>query len=161
MQKILRHWPLWLLAAAALFYYLRYRTMPALKPQEVQATGTDGQKFLLADTLHGKSIIHVAASWCGPCLAELRELAPLQSQITALGWQLVLLSDDPQNKLNQLAQSFNWQGAVLHISSISDYGIHTIPATQVLDTNGKLLYSHIGPISWHEALSDSTSFLWQ
>ena len=159
MKRIQSYLPLMLIAAAAIFLWLRYKTIPTLEPSSIQLAGVDGKTFSLADTLHSKSIIHFYASWCGPCMKELKQLSALQTELSEYGWHLILITDDDVQNMQLIAKRYQLSCTLVRVSSMKELGVYSIPATVVLNDSGQEIFSRIGEVHWMKERIDEDSFL--
>lgn len=121
------------------------RAAPPLPAQALQ-----GRPIKLA-ALHGRpALIEFFASWCGPCVSEAPALAQAQrilrgrASVVAVDW-----SDGPRYAM-AFVHRFRWSFPVLSDprgSSGYAYGIHGLPSGFVLDAEGRIVRSFIGPES--------------
>lgn len=140
--------------------------LPVAQRQEVGAvSGTllNGDSFNLA-SLRGKVVvINVWGSWCVPCRTEGPKLAAAARALAPAGVAFVGINTQDQSPDNGLAfdRRFN-----IPYSSIYDFGGRTllafhgrltpnsIPSTIVLDKQGRIAASVIGPVTSAITLQD-------
>ena len=111
-------------------------------------------KTVRTDTLsnNGKPfIIDFFATWCKPCNRELDAISEVYEEWQdETGVKIFAVSVDQAqniNKVKPLVDNHGWTYDVL-LDTNSEFqkalGIQMIPATFVLDGNGKIVYRHVG-----------------
>lgn len=96
-------------------------------------------------------VISFFATWCKPCLRELKAIADLYPDwVDETGMKMYIVSiDDAQNtsKVKPLVDAEGWEYDVL-LDANSDFlhalGIQTVPHVLVVDGKGKVAYTHSG-----------------
>ena len=109
----------------------------------------DGEEFSLAE-LRGKPVIlNFWATWCGPCRAEMPDLQRVHD---SLGDELTLLAVDLAETPEAVTAFFDELGLALNVviderRAIADqgYGIFGVPSTYVIDADGVIVATKIGP----------------
>ena len=103
-----------------------------------------------AEDLHleGVKFVNFWASWCGPCRAE----HPILEQMAEDGLNLIGVNykDQPGNALGfleELGDPFAKIGADFTGRTGLEWGVYGVPETFVIDSNGKVLYRHPGPLT--------------
>ena len=108
---------------------------------------------LKLESYRGKVIIlNFWATWCGPCMMELPSLGALAARYARDKDVVVLcLSEEPTGEIyeNKQAQAskaplFSYHGQNLPAA----YKTTGIPATFVIDKQGKIVSSHVGLADW-------------
>ena len=111
-------------------------------------------KTIRTDTLSNEGkpfIIDFFATWCKPCNRELDAISEVyEDWQDETGVKLFAVSTDQAqniNKVKPLVDNHGWTYDVL-LDTNSEFmkalGIQMIPATFVLDGNGKIVYRHVG-----------------
>jgi peroxiredoxin len=139
----------------------------SMKKQEeakkIQRTLVDGAKFpdfsekdvagkpLSVANYRGKVVlIDFWATWCGPCVAELPNVLKTYETHHGKGFEIIGISlDQDEKKLTTFTQQKNmpWQqyfdGQGWTNKLASRYGVSSIPATYLLDGDGKILAKNL------------------
>lgn len=120
---------------------------------QVQVKDTKGRAVNAATLSNdGKPfVISFFATWCKPCLRELRAISEVYDDWRdETGIKLYLVSiDDAQNtsKVKPLVDAEGWDYDVL-LDPNSDFframGLQTVPHVMVVDGNGKIVHTHSG-----------------
>lgn len=96
-------------------------------------------------------VISMFATWCKPCLRELRAIADLYPDWQdETGMKMYIISiDEAQNvsKVKPLVKAEGWDYEVL-LDPNSDFfrsmGLSSVPHVLIVDGKGKVVYSHSG-----------------
>ncbi len=105
---------------------------------------------LSSEDLHGQvSLVNVFASWCVACRAEHPLLMQLQkSGVVALfGLNYKDRPDDAANWLETRGDPYARTGADIDGRVAIDRGVYGVSETFVLDTQGRIAYKQIGPVT--------------
>lgn len=112
----------------------------------------DGKTVNTLDYI-GKSKLTVVsfwASWCSPCKRELDAFTDFQEDWREKGVEIVAITiDDARGlaKVPGIVASKNWEFQILADSKQDlqrQLNFQTIPQTFLVDSNGKIVYSHNG-----------------
>ncbi len=150
--------PLIFLGIAAMFYAGMQRDDPEALPLatlgqvvadfELQPLG--GLTPFGAGDLRGPGVklVNYWASWCGPCRVEHPNLMALAAEgIPVFG---INYKDDPVRALRFLAELGDPYAAVAADPSgrvALDWGLYGVPETYVIDSRGRILLRHAGPLT--------------
>ncbi len=110
-----------------------------------------GENFILQENLgKGPIVINFWATWCGPCLLEMKNMKKLYEKYSPKGVQMVSISID-DNKTQQqvpgVVQSFKFPYTILLDGNKDVYRafkVPNVPQLFVLDENGAIVYNHQG-----------------
>lgn len=102
------------------------------------------------DDLHGQvSIVNVFASWCVACRAEHPLLMALarNGPVPIHGLNYKDAPKDAAAWLDALGDPYSRTGADLDGRVGIDWGVYGVPETFVIDTQGRIAFKQIGPIT--------------
>ncbi|MCP4953781.1 MAG: redoxin domain-containing protein [Proteobacteria bacterium] len=140
-----------------------------LSPPPVYVQSEDGITELTTDRLKGPLLINLWASWCAPCISELREWTAAESKIRAKGLRIHVLNADPEKPvaarraLAKLKFPFDTDNTTpqtvrnldLFQRSLLDRWIPMpIPCSFLLDRYGRVAVIYKGPVSVDQLLAD-------
>lgn len=117
-------------------------------PDVAEAESLDqfGRHHDLTTSPAAYTVLDFAAAWCRPCYQALPELQTLAGEHPAGRFLVISVDDEPRGRdrlIDELA---------LHLPVIWDDGHHIVerfaprgfPATYVLDSQGEIVYQHVG-----------------
>ena len=120
--------------------------------------GLDGTPLDSA-SLEGKLIfLHVWATWCPPCIAELPDLQQLVQSISPEEVTFLLVSVDREvSEVKQFLEKHQYSLPVYRLTETLPSGIqyNVIPTTFVIDSSGQIIYQHEGLAQYnHDAFKE-------
>ncbi|MCI1315613.1 MAG: TlpA family protein disulfide reductase [Acetobacter sp.] len=118
-------------------------------------TDKDGTEHALDDFRGRPTVVHLWATWCGPCISELPALARITPALTTSGIAVLPVSVDhrgPEVVLPFLRK--------LHMEDFSSYYDQrraipasleesSLPLTLFINRQGELVCRHAGPLLWN------------
>lgn len=123
----------------------------SLAPPTLFADAT-GAKHKIADFKGHYVLVNLWATWCAPCVSELPALAKLQATVPGLKVVAVAEGHDQaaaapaflkSHKIAELGTYLDTDMALL-----KDFGAYGLPATVLIDPNGKEIANAQGPGQW-------------
>lgn len=132
-----------------LFYLWRYRRAPDIQLGTISITRADGTNDNLFNALEDSSVVVCYASWCGPCLKELRWLKEAYPTLHQAGIHFYCLSDDSTEKMDVMRANMPAGIEFIHVGSLKDLGIFTIPATFFIYKKN-IIDKQLDAIDWRE-----------
>ncbi|MBU1427138.1 MAG: TlpA family protein disulfide reductase [Gammaproteobacteria bacterium] len=116
--------------------------------------GLDGVIHNLAEWEGKVIILNFWASWCSPCLFEIRDFVSYQQQYKARGLQIIGVGLDDGTKLRNVQRTLEINYPVLvadpkkNTDLMKSWGNKSgiVPFSVVIDRNGQVVYSQHGPI---------------
>jgi len=125
------------------------QSLPEFELQGVDGTSWNNEK------LDGKPwIINFWASWCPPCIAELPSMNELWATLESEGVGMLAINAGETEKaviafLDKAAIDF----PVVFSSgpeTLSHWSVRGLPTTLIVDSEGKVIYTAVGPREWND-----------
>ena len=122
---------------------------------EFEALGPDNRPTTLGSKRGRTVILNLWATWCAPCREEMPYLAELQRQFEIEDLQVVALAIDkaPPERLQAWMSDAGAQNLLIWrdptMEAALALGVAGLPATLVIDPDGKERYRHLGILEWH------------
>lgn len=113
----------------------------------------DGRPQSLAQWRGQVLVVNFWATWCAPCREEMPDLVRAQNEYGAKGLQIVGIAADNADKVQQFAKEIqlNYPAliggyAAIDLSKELGNSLVALPFTLILDRQGKVAYTHLGPV---------------
>ncbi len=134
------------------------KALDLIRPARGKAAGDftlpllDGKRFRLSEHQGRPVFINFWATWCPPCLEELPAMERLWREHRERGLVMVAVSLDTDPKLVGTfvaKHGFTFQVVVDSKLDVANaYGVRALPATVLVDRQGKLVALALGPRAW-------------
>jgi thiol-disulfide isomerase/thioredoxin len=125
----------------------------ARAPDFVLKSGS-GHNVRLSELRGQVVMINFWASWCGPCRQELPKLDKLQARYRSAGFALLAINlDDDRGNADGMLRRLGVRLAPLYDAdkrTAKRYDVDTMPATLIVDRDGRVRYVHRGYRSGYE-----------
>lgn len=122
---------------------------------EWKLQGLDGEETSLA-AFEGKVLfVNLWATWCGPCVVEMPSIQRLYEQFQQEDVKFLLVSDEPPDVVEPFVQEKGWE-LPMYVSNDekpSVFESRGIPATFILDREGRIVFRHVGSARWDDESS--------
>jgi peroxiredoxin len=135
--------------AIGVFYYWRYRTVPEIDFSKVKLKDKNGQLVALNEVMADSTVIHFYATWCGPCMKELRELNVHFSQYKNTGIKFIFITDDQIDQINVIKEKMPAQISIYQAENMQDLGIYSIPASYFV-RSGSIKQKQVDQVNWSD-----------
>jgi len=115
---------------------------------DFSAPNVDGKMVSLKECLGKVTIVDFWASWCGPCRAENPNMVALYNEFHAKGVNIIGVSLDKEGEAAKWKEAIAKDGLTwIEVSNLKfwqdpiamKYNVKSIPATFLLDANGKII----------------------
>ena len=121
------------------------------KGPNFKAENLDGELVELnAEVGDGPILLSFWATWCKPCIEELKEYKKIYEEYQDKGFKMYAISTDDERtvaKVKPFVKSKNFKCPVL-LDTNSDvarlYYAQSVPYSVILDKKGYIIYSHLG-----------------
>ncbi len=121
-----------------------------------QLTALDGRAVSFSEFQDKVVFLNVWATWCGPCRAEMPAIQRLHDAVSADGIALVLVSDEDADTVQQFVEKGGYTFPVFLSRTLPGvFESDVIPATYVLNRQGRVVLSHTGAAAWDSAACQS------
>jgi len=121
----------------------------AVPPFELPAVKGRTQGLASRDLVGEVSLVNVFASWCAACLEEHPVLADLARRklVPIHGLNYKDKPEDAAAWLDRWGDPYTRTGADVDGRVGIDCGVYGVPETFVIDSQGRIAYKHIGPVT--------------
>ncbi len=133
--------------------------VPPAPPPGLQIPDLDGRAWDLEKLAGQVVLVNFWASWCSPCLEEMPGLARLAERLRGRPFAIVGVNvEEPALRARHIATLLH-----LDFTNLADtdgsvfrrWGASVLPASYLLDTQGRVRYRGFGPLDWDDAAQAS------
>ena len=114
---------------------------------EFDLLGLDGVQVKLSDSSGKIRLIDFWATWCAPCREEIPMLNELQASYGERGFQIVAIAEEEQKVIQDFVEEYGVE--YLNLVGTEDvseaYGVLGLPAAYLLDAEGRVVDTFLGP----------------
>ena len=134
--------------------------LPALRPEERDAPAPDigyarldGRRATLSELRGRVVLVNLWATWCGPCVREMPDLARLADRYAGMGLTVVALSDEPRETVAPFADTHD-VGAIVGLADLASLpppfgrASDTRPVTVLIGRDGRIREMVVGAQSY-------------
>ncbi len=127
--------------------------------ETVQVQDMLGNNVSLSQRISGPTVVHFYTSWCGPCLAEMRELAELIPTTDLKNLNYIFVTDDTVEKIEAIKTRMPTQIEFYRVNSLKDLNIYTLPTTYFINTKGEVVKEQVNSCDWANSKFQEDIFL--
>jgi len=133
---------------------------------DFSAPNTEGQMISLKESLGKITLIDFWASWCGPCRMENPNVVAMYNEFHEKGLNIIGVSLDREGQKDKWLEAIETDKLTwTHVSNLKfwqdpiavQYGIQSIPATLLLDAEGKIIAKNLRGNELREKVSELLS----
>lgn len=138
------------LSLTLLYQYQKYRVAPVADLFALPYADTAGKQVNL-NAYKGRKIIYsFFATWCGECLAELKELAEVKKNGME-DIEVVVVSDESNERIRDFVRRKKYPFTFLKLRrNFGEIGVNAIPVNYLVNTKGEIVYSKVGSLNWKD-----------
>lgn len=125
-------------------------TSTRTSPQHIQLETLEGTTTSIAEAIGDRPLlVSLWAVWCQPCRRELPELQRTFHSDAGVDVLAINVGDDPRRIIQYLTEmSLDLPVAIDHVGDLlTALDVGTVPATVLFDTDGTIMWSHLGAVT--------------
>jgi len=131
-------------------YVWNHNSVPKLPFFEEKLKDEAGKSHAAADWKGKYILVSYFQSWCGDCGRELPSVISLQQNIGKDKLEVVLISDEPFEKINKFKNHFKADFVFYQSEKkLKNIGINVFPTTYLLDPKGNIIASKLEGFDWN------------
>jgi peroxiredoxin len=118
---------------------------------DISLRTVDGALYTLRENVgKGPIVVTFWATWCAPCVAEMKELNLLKKKYAGSGVEVIAISIDDSRSVNSVRQFIRTRGYPFTVLLDTEkrayraFGVMNVPHVFVLDRAGTIVYNHFG-----------------
>lgn len=135
-----------ILIALGGWFYQRYYVAPTINFTDIKVNDLHGNPVQL--NTDRPTIVSFYETWCPPCQQEIQWMneAFLTMQTE---FNFIVVSSESVEKLAPVSKAYQLPVYQL-ASSRKDFGVYSIPTVFIFNTNGDLVFNHVGLIDFRD-----------
>ncbi len=130
------------------FYWSRYHLVPTIAFADTLVTSQTGQQVKLGEEINGPTVIHFYATWCGPCMRELRDMTTAIQSTELSNLNYIFVTDDSIEKIENIKKTLPTQIRIFQTASLQALNIYTIPTTYFINSKNEIVKQQVNPCEW-------------
>ncbi len=156
-------WSMWVTPQQQASAVVSARPRAGQPAPEFRLTLLDGSTLSLADLQGEVVVLNIWASWCPPCTEELPALQSVWTAYQDAG--VTFVGAAYQEREANVRAAVNAYGLTYPIGLDTNdrianaYGITGVPETFIIDTEGRIAYVHIGPLTAEQLTQELESLV--
>jgi thiol-disulfide isomerase/thioredoxin len=115
-------------------------------------TDLDGRPVSLEEYRGKVLFLNLWATWCPPCRREMPAMAGLYERFSRQGLSMVAVSNEDRETVREFLEKNSYPFTILLDTEdvlARRFAVRAIPTTLVMDSNDRLLLSHVGYRDWN------------
>ena len=120
---------------------------------EFSLPALDGSRHALSDFRGDYVLVNFWAGWCSPCIRELPSMQRTYTAMKGRNFEIIAIHVGPETAdMLALLKRFEISFPVLVDAelALSSWNVKGLPASFLLDPEGRVIYKATGPIEWDE-----------
>lgn len=113
----------------------------------------DGSRHQLSDYRGGYVLVNFWATWCSPCIRELPSMQRIYTDMQERDFEIIAIHAGPETPdMQALLERFAISFPVLVDDELAlgNWNVTGLPASFLLDPEGRVIYRATGAIDWDE-----------
>ena len=110
-----------------------------------------GKIFKLSDFKGKYVLVNFWALWCSPCIKELPSMQTMYGSLQEEGLEILAIHAGPEEKNMEsflAGKKLDFTVVIDEATNIKGWKVPVLPASYLVDPNGRLIYQAIGPREW-------------
>ncbi|MFW6330103.1 MAG: TlpA family protein disulfide reductase [Gemmatimonadota bacterium] len=111
----------------------------------------DGETVRLSAYRGDVLVIHMWATWCAPCVAELATFRRLVRSMEDSDVRFLFVSPEDPEPVRRFLRLYGYQGLPVYLEGRpmpEAYGLEALPTTWIVDRHGRIVLKHRGTADW-------------